>query len=182
MHFHYSFNISRKKSKLHIERSIVHKYFTLEQKLLPKTKNFLKSIKRKPPANLDELVHEEHEKAFEKINCLECANCCKSLGPGVKDKDIDRLAKYLRKRPAEVVEEFFELDKDGDYIFRSMPCPFLMDDNYCAVYEARPKACREYPHTDRRRFHQLIPLTQRNISVCPAVWHIVEELRLKLDN
>lgn len=31
-----------------------------------------------------------------------------------------------------------------------MPCPLLGRDNYCAVYADRPKACREYPHTDRR--------------------------------
>lgn len=159
---------------------ITEKYFALEQKIHPSTKDFLQRLKKKPPKNLDTVVHALHNEVFGEVDCLSCANCCKSISPGVKDKDIDRMAKHLRMKPSEIVEQFFYMDSDGDYVFKQTPCPFLMPDNYCMVYEARPKACREYPHTDRRRFAQLISLTQKNIEVCPAVWSIVEKLKLRI--
>jgi len=69
------------------------------------------------------------------------------------------------------------VDEEGDYVFRESPCPFLMGDNYCMVYEDRPRACREYPHTDRKRFHQLLKLSYKNTLVCPAVLEVVEGLK-----
>ena len=45
------------------------------------------------------------------------------------------------------------------------------------VYESRPKACREYPHTDRPRFYQILDLTLKNAEVCPAVFELIERLK-----
>jgi hypothetical protein len=44
------------------------------------------------------------------------------------------------------------------------------------VYEDRPKACREYPHTDRKRMYQILNLTHKNCEVCPVVFAITDEL------
>ena len=106
------------------------------------------------------------------------ANCCKSISPIVIDRDIDRIAKFLKIKPSKAIEDYFELDEDEDYVFRQTPCPFLMADNYCMIYEARPRACREYPHTDRKRFSQIANLTYKNTFVCPAVFDVVEELKV----
>jgi Fe-S-cluster containining protein len=92
------------------------------------------------------------------------------------DKDVERLAKHLKLKPSEVVEQYMELDKDGEYVFRSAPCPFLGVDNYCSVYESRPLACREYPHTNRKRFYQILNLSVKNTEVCPAVVRVFENL------
>ncbi len=139
----------------------------------------IKKLKQKAPKNLDAEIHSLHEKYFEKIDCLECADCCKTLGPGVKDVDIARLAKYLKIRPVQLVEQYFKLDSDGDYIFRESPCPFLLPDNYCSVYEVRPIACREYPHTDRKKFEQIYKLTVKNAETCPIVYEVLVELSEK---
>lgn len=125
---------------------------------------------------MDSIVHELHEKAFEKINCLDCANCCRTLGPAITDKDIDKIAKFLRMKPSVVVDSYLRIDEDGDYVFKSMPCPFLMSDNYCSIYEARPKACREYPHTDRKKFAQIYKLTVKNTETCPAAYEVLTDL------
>ncbi|MBN2746575.1 MAG: YkgJ family cysteine cluster protein, partial [Bacteroidales bacterium] len=69
------------------------------------------------------------------------------------------------------------IDEDGDYVFKTMPCPFLAPDNYCLIYDFRPKACREYPHTDRTKFLQIANLTITNSATCPAVYEILERLR-----
>jgi Fe-S-cluster containining protein len=52
-----------------------------------------------------------------------------------------------------------------------------MQDNYCIIYDQRPKACREYPHTDRRRFYQILDLTMKNRDICPIVYEVVEKLK-----
>jgi len=140
-------------------------------------KAFLEKIRRRKHKNLDKVVHQLHNDAFDHINCLECANCCKTTSPIVIDRDIDRIAKHLKLKPSQMIEQYLQLDEEGDYVFRKTPCPFLMPDNYCMIYEVRPRACREYPHTDRARFHQILKLTWRNTLVCPAVLEIVEELR-----
>jgi uncharacterized protein len=80
-------------------------------------------------------------------------------------------------KPSELIERYLLLDSDGDYVFRSAPCPFLLPDNYCSIYDVRPRACREYPHTDRRRFHQILNLTYKNTFVCPIVDDVVDKLK-----
>ncbi len=139
-------------------------------------------LKKKRPKDLDKVVHSAHDEAFEEIDCLKCANCCKTTSPGMHNKDVERLAKHLKLKPSEVVEQYMELDRDGEYVFRSAPCPFLGNDNYCTVYESRPLACREYPHTNRKRFYQVLDLSVKNTEVCPAVVKIFEEVRKSYEN
>lgn len=126
---------------------------------------------------LDDVIHALHEKEFEVTDCLECGNCCRVLGPRIIDKDIERIAKILRIKPSEVIHRYLRIDEDNDYVFKSMPCPFLAPDNYCRIYENHPKACREYPHTDRKKFFQIYSLAIRNAETCPAVFNILERLK-----
>ncbi len=140
-------------------------------------KRFLEKLKKKKPKDLDVKVAGFHDEVFEYTDCLECANCCKSISPVVIDRDIDRIAKYLKMSPSEMTKQYLELDRDEDYVFRETPCPFLMPDNYCMIYEVRPRACREYPHTDRKRFYQINTLTWKNTFICPAVFDVVEKLK-----
>jgi uncharacterized protein len=155
---------------------IIAEFLKLNGKL-PKSITLLtKLIAKKEPKGLDDLVHRMHEKWFDKINCLDCAMCCKKLSPGIKHADVERLAQHLRIKPSALAEQHLEIDSDGEYVFKSSPCPFLCSDNLCQVYAARPKACREYPHTDRRRFGQIADLTAKNSKVCPGAFHIMAEL------
>jgi uncharacterized protein len=141
---------------------------------------FFKQLKKRIPPNLDEIVLDLHNEAFSKIDCLQCGNCCRSLGPRITDRDIEKLSKYVKLRPSEFSEKYLRIDEDGDYVFKSMPCPFLGADNYCSVYAERPKACREYPHTDDRKFFQKLDITLENTHTCPVVFEIVEGLKQKI--
>ncbi len=145
------------------------------------TRKFFRRLQRNRPKNLDEQVATLHQEVFEEVDCLKCANCCKTTSPIFRDIDIQRIAQRLGLRPAALVEQYLQLDEEGDYVLRTDPCPFLGPDNYCAIYEDRPRACREYPHTDRKHFHQILPLTLRNTLVCPAVAKIVERLERVLE-
>lgn len=84
-------------------------------------------------------------------------------------------------KDAEFVAQYVRVDEDGDQVFQSMPCPFLGADNYCGIYEHRPKACREYPHTNRVNQYQLLKLHERNAKICPAVEMVLKELVLKTE-
>jgi uncharacterized protein len=138
---------------------------------------FFRQVGAKPPGKVDQAFHNLHEEVFGVVNCLECANCCKSLGPKLNSADIRRIAGVLRIKATEFEEKYLRLDEDDDYVFRIMPCAFLSEDNSCTIYEDRPRACREYPHTDQRKMHQVLDITLKNISVCPAVYEIVERLK-----
>ena len=140
-------------------------------------KRFLEKLRKKKPKGLDDIVAGLHEEVFGYIDCLECANCCKSISPIIIDRDIDRMAKHLKISPSLFTEQYLEIDSEGDYVFRQVPCPFLMPDNYCSIYDVRPRACREYPHTDRKRFYQITELTLKNTFICPAVFDIMEKLK-----
>lgn len=151
----------------------------LTNKTRQETNSFVKKLKKKKPKDLDDIVHELHEEAFANFDCLNCANCCKTIGPRLTDKDIERLSKHLKMKTANFMKQYILTDEDGDYIFKKHPCPFLLPDNYCLVYENRPKACRDYPHTDRKRFYQILPLSHKNCETCPVIYDIFEDLKKK---
>jgi hypothetical protein len=147
------------------------------KRLSAANKKFLTSLKNKDPRKVDDAFHQLHEEVFEEIDCLTCANCCKTTSPIFYQTDIERVAKALRMKPGDFVETYLRIDEDNDYVLKSAPCPFLNEDNTCRVYESRPKACREYPHTDRKKMIQIMDLTFKNTLVCPAVLEMVERLK-----
>lgn len=143
-------------------------------------KDFFKKLKKKPPKQLDYIMQELHEEEFKKTDCLECANCCKTTGPLFTDKDIERIAKSFKQKPQQFIEQYLRIDEDNDYVLQSVPCTFLAADNYCLIYDVRPKACREFPHTDRKKFQQISNLTIKNVAICPAAYNIVEEMKRRI--
>jgi uncharacterized protein len=84
-------------------------------------------------------------------------------------------------RPGEFIDSYLRVDDEGDHVLKSAPCPFLAHDNACTIYDSRPAACREYPHTNRKRMYQILDLTYRNTLVCPAVLKIVAMVKAKID-
>jgi len=143
-------------------------------------KKFFAKLKKKPPKNLDYLMQELHEEEFAHTNCLECANCCKTTGPLFTNADIERISKHFRLKPQKFIATYLRLDEDNDYVLQSVPCTFLGADNYCAIYDVRPKACRTFPHTNRKKFHQISALTLKNVAICPAAYSIVEAMKKRI--
>jgi Fe-S-cluster containining protein len=141
-------------------------------------KSFFLKLKKYNPKDLDEITHQFHEEAFSKIDCLKCANCCFTTGPLLKNRDINNLSKELNLRPAEFTEKYLRVDEDNDYVFKKMPCPFLGTDNYCSVYQSRPGACSDYPHTQERNIATKLPALFLNSMICPAVAVVTTKLRL----
>ena len=140
-------------------------------------KNTVQQLAKMNPRDLDKIIHSLHEEAFSFYDCLKCANCCRSISPAISHNDVELLAKKLKIKPSRVVVNHLKLDEDGVFVFHKAPCPFIDADNYCSVYSHRPKACREYPHTDRSRFYQLLKLSLKNAEICPVVYAILMKLQ-----
>lgn len=143
-------------------------------------KQFFRSLTKSQRKELDAIAEESHEEAFRNIDCLQCANCCKTTGPLFTKADIERLSKLFRMSNSEFIELHLKEDEEGDYVLQSTPCPFLLDDNKCLVYDARPKACREFPHTDRKNQYQIRNLTLKNTLICPIAAKVIEDIKLRM--
>jgi uncharacterized protein len=140
-------------------------------------KNFLaKAGKKEVLRNLPEL----HEKAFEQIDCLQCAHCCKRYSPRFKIPDIKRISKVLQLKEGAFIDKYLRMDEDGDYVVVSTPCPFLGDDNRCSIYEDRPSDCKRFPYTDEDIILKRPQLTMKNSSFCPIVVSVLEGLIEKI--
>ncbi len=143
-------------------------------------KKYFDKLKKKTPKNLDYQMEEIHTAVFKKTDCLSCGNCCKTTGPLFTTADIERISKHLKLKPQVFINQFLKIDEDQDYVLQSVPCTFLDHENYCMIYDVRPKACREFPHTDRKKFQQIANLTLQNVAICPAAYKVVEELKKKM--
>jgi Fe-S-cluster containining protein len=143
-------------------------------------KKFFDKLKKKTPKNLDYIMQEIHDAEFKHTDCLSCANCCKTTGPLFTLADIERISKHLRQKPPQFIDQYLRIDEDQVYVLQSVPCTFLGHDNTCFIYDVRPKACREFPHTDRKKFQQIADLTLLNLAICPAAFNIVEEMKKKM--
>ena len=143
-------------------------------------KKFFAKLKKKTPKNLDYLMQELHEEEFKRTDCLTCANCCKTTGPLFTNADIERIAKHFKQKPQQFIDQHLKVDEENDYVLQQVPCTFLGADNYCSIYDVRPKACREFPHTDRKKFQQISNLTLKNVAICPAAYNIVEEMKRRI--
>lgn len=140
-------------------------------------KNFLqRADKNKVLKQLPEL----HEEAFEKIDCLQCANCCKHYSPRFKTTDIKRISKHLKMKEGQFIETYLRLDNDGDYVARSAPCPFLGADKYCSIYDHRPGDCARFPYTDEDVLIKRPQLTLKNSTFCPITFYVLEGLMERL--
>ncbi|MDO9596033.1 MAG: YkgJ family cysteine cluster protein [Lutibacter sp.] len=145
------------------------------------TKKYFEKLKKRTPNNLDFVVQELHNSEFKRTDCLTCGNCCKTTSPIFTEKDIQRIAKYVKMKEHQFISTYLERDQDDFYVLKTSPCSFLdLNDNMCTIYDVRPKACNEYPHTNRRKFIQLTDLSMKNTEICPAVYNILEALKKKL--
>jgi Fe-S-cluster containining protein len=149
----------------------------LAKEVEKENQKFFVKLKKKTPKNLDYLMQELHEKEFEKTDCLSCGNCCKTTSPIFTNADIARISKHFKMKEHQFITQFLYFDEDNHYVLRTAPCHFLGADNECMIYDVRPKACREYPHTDRKKFHKISEITMHNIAICPATYNIVEKLK-----
>ena len=149
---------------------------------LKSRKKLLEPLKKKKGKAVDQLFFESHKQAFSKIDCLDCANCCKTVGPLFNAKDITRISKHFKLSQGDFTEKYLKIDEDNDYVLKSLPCPFLGEDNYCGIYDIRPKGCKDYPLTDLKNQKKLFKLHLENSKHCPAVNEVFNHVSDQVNN
>lgn len=140
---------------------------------------FLRSLKMVAnPERVDAFAADVHAEAFDRIDCTRCANCCKTLPPGVSAEDIRIISEQLGLSGETFIATYLAVDPDeGGYRMKVTPCPFLGKDDRCTIYDVRPEACRQFPHTNKQHFTSRVYQHASNTLACPAVYYIVEEMR-----
>jgi hypothetical protein len=141
-----------------------------------KQKEFRNFLKKADKKTVLKHIPELHDEAFASVDCLQCANCCKNYSPRFKTPDIKRISRHLRLRESEFIEKYLRVDEDGDFVTRSLPCPFLGPDNFCSIYEERPSDCRRFPYTDEDVIIKRPELTLKNSTFCPITFYVLEKL------
>lgn len=168
-------NLGDISSKIHVQmqEDLLHNW---QKKSADHQKLYKQYLHRADKRKVLKLLPDLHEEAFEKVDCLQCANCCKSYSPRFKTPDIKRIAKYLKMKEGDFINTYLFIDSEGDYVLKSKPCPFLGADNYCSIYEERPSDCHRFPYTDEDVLIKRQQLTQKNSSFCPIVYFVLERL------
>jgi Fe-S-cluster containining protein len=137
-------------------------------------KKFLRDI---PSVMFDEKVHRVQQEISAQIDCLQCANCCKKLEPGLEEHEIETLANTIQVPAEDFKRQYVAYDGEALYL-QTKPCMFL-DGCACTIYMQRPAACAGYPHLDqpdmkfRRSFWE-------NYAICPIVFNTLEAVKAEL--
>ena len=147
-----------------------------EKKSAEHQKNYQQYLKKANKNKVLKVLPDLHEAAFEKVNCLECANCCKNYSPRFKMRDIKRISKVMGMKETAFIDQYLQMDNEGDYVVKSTPCPFLGSDNFCSIYDHRPSDCARFPYTDEDVLLKRPQITLKNSSFCPAVYYVLENL------
>ena len=100
----------------------------------------------------------------DEIDCTICANCCRVATARVKERDVEHLARFLRISEARFLTEYtLEDDEEGRVLRRTDAGCVFLSGNECTVYEARPEACRRFPH-----------MVRGNGSIVSRMWEFVD--------
>lgn len=116
------------------------------------------------------------------IDCPACANCCRQTQVNLSDLDIAGIAEYLWMTPAEVLRQYTVPDPDdstGRVLRHTKGGCIFLDGTLCLVYEARPRACRAFPHLGSgvRSLGSRLPSVFRRASICPIVYNVLESYK-----
>jgi len=136
-------------------------------------------LKMQDTQKIDKIVHRLNQIYFSKINCMACGICCYVIRPLVTRKDIKRIIGHLNLSENEFKNEYTVLDDEGDRLLKNLPCKFL-ENKRCSIYPYRPFDCRSYPHLHKKDFTFRLFGVIDNYSVCPIVFNVYEDLKIKL--
>ncbi|MDF2191818.1 YkgJ family cysteine cluster protein [Paraflavitalea sp. CAU 1676] len=145
-------------------------------------RRFLTKLEKNPPRKLDQMAVETDVEVWKEMDCLACANCCKTMSPTFTQVDIKRIATHLNMGAEEFKKKWLYKDRNGDWINKSQPCQFLnLEDNKCSIYEVRPKDCSGFPHHTKRRMVDYMHVFKQNVEYCPATYKLVEKMIEKVN-
>jgi Fe-S-cluster containining protein len=100
----------------------------------------------------------------DEIDCTICANCCRVATAKLTERDVEHLARFLGISAARLLAEYtVENEEEGRILRRTDSGCVFLSGNECTVYEARPEACRRFPH-----------MVRGNGSIVSRMWEFVD--------
>ena len=157
----------------HMSKDILNNW---EKKSGERQKEYKKFLHRANKNVVLKQLPQLNEEAFEKVDCLKCANCCKNYSPRFTPPDIKRISKYLGMKEGDFKEAYLLVDSDGDCVAKTLPCPLLGEDNYCTVYDVRPSDCARFPYMEDDFMLKRQPLALKNSTFCPITYSVIDKL------
>lgn len=143
---------------------------------------FLSRLQKQSPRGLDKIAETVNKEVWREVDCLTCANCCKTMSPTYNRKDIQRISAHLSMKPSELKEKWLVQDIDGDWLNKSEPCQFLdLKTNMCSIYEVRPDDCAGFPHITKKKMVDYMHVHKQNVEYCPATYKMVEKMKHLFD-
>ena len=139
---------------------------------------FLNRLKKDPPRKLQSIAIKAASNVWDEIDCLSCANCCKTMTPTYTSADIKKIASYLQISTGEMKKKWLKKERGtGNWLNKTTPCQFLdLGTNKCKVYEVRPADCAGFPHLTKKKFVDYLHVHQQNLDECPATFRMVERM------
>ena len=137
---------------------------------------FLRSLPRRKVKGLSSKFYRLNKEAYSKIDCGQCANCCKVMTPTYTKAEVKRIAAHVGMSEKEYWAKYLKKDKAGDIINRKTPCHFLDKNNRCTIYAIRPLDCRQFPHTQKKDVFFQLDVHIQNVELCPITFHVVKRL------
>jgi uncharacterized protein len=138
-------------------------------------RSFLTRVEKKGSSNLHLVTLEANELSWAKTDCLDCANCCKTMSPTYSQRDMTRISKYLGMTVKAFKTKWLYKDRIGDWLNKSQPCQFLdPKTNFCGIYDVRPADCAGFPHHGSKKIKDYGHVYKQNVEFCPATYRLVE--------
>ena len=146
-------------------------------------KRFLSRLEKKAPKGLQALTVEADKAVWQRTDCLDCANCCKTMSPTYTKEDVRRIARHLEMTEAAFRKKWLYKDKTGDWMNVKQPCQFLdLKTNMCNIYAVRPRDCAGFPHHVKKKMNaDYMHMYKQNIEYCPATYRLVEAVMEKVN-
>jgi hypothetical protein len=171
----YYFYIKRYVIKIEINKDIISAKAALKQNENDAFRDYIKGI---DSGLIDQQVNELYSVIEPKIACTECGACCRSLMINVTNEESVATAQFLNMETSVFNEKYIEKSSQGNLIMNTIPCHFL-EGNQCSIYEHRFSDCRNFPNLNMPNFSQRLFATLIHYSICPIIYNVVEQLKIK---
>jgi len=142
-----------------------------------RVRSWLSRLEKNPPREINTLAQLADKEAWGKTDCLDCANCCKTMSPTYTGEDMKRISAHLGMSVKAFKEKWLYKDKVGDWMNVKQPCQFLdLKTNMCDIYAVRPRDCAGFPH-HKKSMVDYAHMYKQNIEFCPATYRLVEHMQ-----
>ena len=144
-------------------------------------RRFLTKLEKNAPRGIEKLTATLEKEVWREVDCLACANCCKTMTPTFTPADLKRISAHF----GQAVDEFkakwlYKERSSGDWMNKKQPCQFLnLSDNKCSIYAIRPADCAGFPHLPKK-MKDYVHVHKQNVEYCPATFKLVEKMMVQL--